>query len=197
MRIGLDVDGVFADFVWGFTYEATKQHVGTYPYSTRKQKNWNFPFVQPIKSATWTYIKSIPNWWMTLESLVTLEEIRVVNEIIQKHDVYFITSRPRGKGLTAELQTRYWLESIGVNTNPASVISTKTGTKPALCDALDLHLMVEDSPEVLRALQECWDADYQARPIARRWAYNEEIIRALDLDYIENLISLLVILKKW
>ena len=92
----------------------------------------------------------------------------VLNGMIGEHDVYFITTRVRTLGLSAETQTRYWLESIGLHISKrAGVIATRAGTKGQLARGLDLDVALDDSPDNL------WEyADAGLFSVARAWRYN-------------------------
>ena len=165
MRLLIDVDGVLAEFTYGFTKLATELGLVEKPWRCHTQKTWAFDF---DVDAVWEELKRRYNWWMTLEPLVDVVEIAVLNELIKAHDVYFVTSRPRTQGLSAEKQTEYWLAGIGIHTAGASVIATKTGTKGALAKALDINLGWDDH---LGNLEDLTRADILA--VSRPWRYNE------------------------
>lgn len=166
MRIAIDLDGVIADFIWSFSAVAAELGLIPERYRTSVQQSWTLPFNH---NPVWKIVKSRWNWWMTLEPIATHVEIAAMNKAIGEHDVYFITSRPRGRGLSAELQARYWLAGIGVDVDGASVIATKTGTKGALCQALDIEAMLEDCPDNLEDLWRHGISTY-----ARRQPYNAD-----------------------
>ena len=164
MRIALDVDGVLADFIWSFTQVATELGVMTGRFRTSDQQEWSFPC---DVNSVWEEVKGRWNWWMTLEPIATTDEISALNKAIGEHDVYFITSRPRTRGLSAERQTHHWLTSIGLQAAHASVIATRAGSKGALCKALDIEAVLEDCPA---NLEDLWHHDITA--YARRQQYN-------------------------
>lgn len=151
-RVMLDVDGVISDFVGGMTTLAYQEGLtDALPYSTREQESWDFQF---NTSKCWDILKSKHNFWMTLQPLVTEAEIAAINEAINKHDIYFVTTRPSTKGFSAETQSRLWLESIGVNIPRKShVIATRSGSKGKICNALDLTIALDDYVKNLADLQ--------------------------------------------
>ena len=179
MRLAFDVDGVLADFIWSFSLAATDMGLMEAPFPTEEQLEWNFPVdVNPV----WEEVKARWNWWMTLRPLVEEREVHHLNKAIAAHDVYFITSRPRTLGLSAERQTHHWLTGIGVQTAHASVIATKTGTKGNLCRALNISIMLDDCPANLLDLHE-WGVE----AVALRQPYNRDWQLAFDnlTDFLE------------
>lgn len=175
MRIALDVDGVIADFIWGFTQVATELGVMTGRFRTSDQQEWNFPCDM---NAVWEEVKGRWNWWMTLEPITTADEITALNKAIGEHDVYFITSRPRTRGLSAERQTHHWLTSIGLHAAHATVIATKAGSKGVLCKALDIEVVLEDCPANLEDLWRHGVGAYaRAQPYNRDWSCRVENVR--------------------
>jgi len=144
-------------------------------FRTSDQQQWHFPC---DVNSVWEEVKGQWNWWMTLEPLVTTDETIALNKAIGEHDVYFITSRPRTRGLSAEQQTRHWLTSIGLHAAHASVIATRTGSKGALCTALDIEAMLEDCPA---NLEDLWHHGIQtiarSQPYNLSWEYRVENVK--------------------
>lgn len=161
-RIGFDVDGVLADFVSAFTGLAVDLGVAKEVTMPENQQSWEFDFDTNL---VWKTIKATPNWWMTLEPLVTYDEIVLLNKLIESNSVYFITNRGRTRGLGIEDQTRHWLHSMGIKAE--HVIATKR--KGALAKALDLQWFVEDSLTNLQDIQ-----DNGVLAIARQWPHNKQ-----------------------
>ncbi len=180
MRVGIDVDGVLAEFCAGyFRVAADLGIVGPLErtMTTAEVKVWDWPTEQlhwskRDEGRVWEEIKRRYNWWMTLEPLadITPQTVAGLNFLSQNHEVYYITSRPSTRGLSAERQTEYWLESIGVHVaRRAHVIATRSGSKGALMDALDIALAIDDNVPNL--------VDIAAHGIAaacRSWQYNAE-----------------------
>lgn len=168
MRVALDVDGVLANFVGSFTHLAADMGIpGARALTGADQPSLDFDFdTNPV----WERIHHSWNWWMGLAPLVTEGEVDLLNEVIAKHDVYFITSRVRGRGLSAEWQTAHWLEGIGVSVGQrAHVIATRAETKGPLAAALDIPYVLEDSPANLESYRKCG-----VTAVARRWPHNKD-----------------------
>lgn len=165
MRILLDIDGVYAEFCAAFCSVAASIGYEGEIITTFTQPEWAFPFET---SPVWNEMKRRWNWWTTLEPIVDEVDIDATNRLIKDHDVYFITSRPRTKGVSVERQVELWLDGIGIDANHAIVIATKTGTKGVLADALDIDIALDDYIENLKDL---WLHEVDAIGIRRR--YNE------------------------
>ena len=182
MRVGIDVDGVVADFVLSFTSLAKEMGLVKEVYPTAQQKDWSFPFdTNPV----WERVKASYNWWMTLQPLVSLTEIAHLNAALMAHDIYFVTSRPRTLGLSAERQTACWLEGIGVSVVMATVIATKTGTKGALMKSLDIDVAIDDYILNLEDIDQ-----HGIKAFARSWSYNEGWpVRVGDLSTLLRIVG--------
>lgn len=174
MRIAIDVDGVLSNFNKGFSRLAQNIGIDTPELDTPDVLVWNWPIEQlewtkNELDLTWKAVRDSYNWWMTLEPIICIYEIAIINEIIDYNDVYFITTRPDTMGLSAEAQTRYWLEGIGINVaRKAGVISTKHN-KGALAKSLDIKLALDDH---IINLENYIAHDIIA--IARTWEYNKQ-----------------------
>lgn len=174
MRIGLDVDGVFADFALSFSRVQVDMGVYQVAHSTAEHTDWRFPGTEEEYNAAWNIIsKERMNWWMTLQPLVTSIEVAMLNLIAANKEtfVYFLTSRKSLKlGLSAEIQTEQWLRGIGV-VDPR-VICTKSSSKADLINALDIEFFIDDKPSILEdAMKNCPNTLVSARD----WCYNREV----------------------
>ena len=148
MRISLDVDGVMADFVYAFTKELAHFDPTVGTYNTSQQKEWWFDTPKEDYEDTWSSIKYSFNWWMTVPPLVVQEDVDAINQVAEKHEVFFITSRTNSRrGLSAQEQTKYWLEGIGIHR--PFVIATKGSRKAELLDALDIDYHLDDKVSVI------------------------------------------------
>lgn len=168
-RLSVDIDGVLDDFTEAFTLKAVTMGLIPKAWTTAEQPSWDFDKNLFDDELVWAAIKDSYNWWLTLRPLLSEEETELLNRVIRDHDVYFITTRPRTRGLSAEAQSRYWLESIGLQMGRPSVIATKGGTKGALAAGLNLTVAIDDNVGNLE--------DYAKEGIlavCRTWKYNKE-----------------------
>lgn len=167
MRLLIDIDGVLAEFTTSFSKIAAELGLVEAPFGSSDVEQWQW-IPKESEGQVWDVVKSSYNWWMSLEPLIGPQEVTLLNDMIDKHDVYFVTSRPRTKGLSAEKQSEYWLSGIGVNTDKASVIATKTGTKGALASALNIDIGWDDHLQNLADLHK-----HGVIAVARPWKYND------------------------
>lgn len=165
MRAMLDIDGCLAEFVKSFTQWCCEVGVATEQLTAADQKDWQLGY--PFKSdEVWDKLKATRNWWMRVEPIVTPQEIKLLNNISQFHDLYFITNRPGTVGLNAEQQSEQWLRSLGMDTSRVSVLATK-GSKGELCQSLNITVALEDRLENLVDLKA-----HGVTAVARGWQYN-------------------------
>lgn len=124
MRVVLDVDGVLADFILGFTTLAQRMF-GTPAYTTLEQKAWDLydgltdtQCVQALEAA-----KRSPTFWRELPPIASAEELARLASAAAAHDFYFVTNRT---GVAAKAQTEAWLRRYGVAL-PTVIISEAKG----------------------------------------------------------------------
>lgn len=146
-----DVDGVLADFCYGFTTEA-----GLTPWSHTEQQTWEFPedkFSLALQQATWERVRSKPWWWERLDCLDerdmhVLSEFNNSNPFIQ---IVFATHREGTPN--AQVQTNAWLSRYLVN--QSNVVLTKR--KGDIAKAIDADYAIDDKAENAACIH--WIAD--------------------------------------
>lgn len=152
----LDLDGVLADFAYSFMLLARGlglSRVGV-PVGANGQTKWGFDFKV---DAVWEMVQTIPNWWMTLPPLVDKTEVEMINEVMVKHQVVFMTARKDGcEGYPVAKQTELWLKSIGIGTWGSyhlhtHVIATMDDKGPACVRHRVTHAL-DDKPSNLESL---------------------------------------------
>lgn len=152
MRIGIDIDGVLADFNSAFIpliIDVTGKDL--FPPRPFDIPTWHYPQhfgytdaeMDFKKGPVWSAIRNNPEFWYTLPAYDGAQEfLRKLD--IGYHDIYFITSRT---GVNVKMQTEAWLEynNFGLHTPnfgfPTVLISDYKG---AAAKALNLDLYIDD-----------------------------------------------------
>ena len=145
MRLGLDVDGVHANFVGGLQ-QLTVKTLGKDLFLREDAKNppcWDWfhlrGYTQEEMDAVWKVIAESRDFWLTLEELPGCRTTRlVIRDLMRWHDVYFITNR---LGKDAKWQTEQWLIlHLGIE-RPTVLLS---GSKGLCARALKLDCYLDD-----------------------------------------------------
>lgn len=153
MRIGIDVDGVLANFFSAYE-EAIVQEAGEdkfpcrYPECTPPVWDWpeHYGYDKAYVSRVWKKIAKSRSFWYDLDELPDLAFLKEAAPWAI-HAVYYITARP---GENAKAQTEYWLEEHGIPA-PTVLISKEKG----LCaQALQLDLYIDDKLENIVDVQD-------------------------------------------
>lgn len=136
LRVGLDMDGVVADFRSAFEAIA-HGHASESPIDP-KVGNFSDGDVR----RAWTKILRTPNWWTTLQPYEPAQLARLYQMARQGGwEVVFMTKRPATAGEPIQFQTQYWLERNGFY-YPGVV--TVPGSRGELANALKLDAVVDD-----------------------------------------------------
>lgn len=144
-RIGVDVDGVLADFNAAFIPHMAKIAGRNLFPEGYQPHTWNYPesmgYTGKEVDAAWTDIKQSADFWQNLLPYYS-EHIPLVLEAlrVRQHygdEVYFITAR---LGIKPKLQTETWLNRMGFP-RPTVLISADKG---GCAKALDLNYYVDD-----------------------------------------------------
>ncbi|HET7266312.1 MAG TPA: hypothetical protein VFL28_16725 [bacterium] len=124
MRVVLDVDGVLADFILGFTTLANRMF-GTPVFTTLEQKSWDaYEGISAAQCAlALEAAAASPAFWQDLPPIASPDELAHLASIAPAHDLYFVTNR-FGNG--AKAQTETWLRRHGVSA-PTVILSEAKG----------------------------------------------------------------------
>jgi len=156
MRIGIDIDGVIANFFAGYESLiisiAGKDLFGDNKYPNEFPKVWNWPetfgYGPEVVSQAWAHIKGNPGFWATLGTLPDINTwLLWLKTAGSKHDIYFITDRP---GAGAKYWTERWFNRYGYDN--ATILISRNG-KGAIVAALDLELYIDDKVENILDVQ--------------------------------------------
>src|SRR5437660_614000 len=119
--IGLDIDGVLADFSGEFSRRINEKY--GLKSDPAKQTDWDFPclgITVEQEQEIWSEIDATPNFWMTLNPLTDCPEAAHFCD----YKTYFITSRPETAGMPTDEQTAMWLRRHFFIANPTVIVSS-------------------------------------------------------------------------
>ncbi len=156
--LGIDVDGVVADFVDAYRYLC--QHLVGKPLPERPAC-WDFPqaagYTEAEVERVWAYIHANPEWWDTLRPLAG-------PLVWPGADVYYITARPRVPRTLSI--TESWVRRC-VDPKARVLLAPDKG---AAAKALRLTHYIDDRPENLLAVRK---ASKDTLVTLRRQPWNE------------------------
>lgn len=146
-RLGIDIDGVLADFNTAFA-KLLGEKTGARVPPGFSPTTWNYPeeelgLTGKEVSRVWYWIMAHPEWWDTLapfpEAIIPLQEAENDNLL------FFITNRNEKYAKV----TAKWLQR---EFSLPNAVVIHTPEKPAVVKALRLDMMVEDSLENATAI---------------------------------------------
>ncbi len=136
LRLGIDLDGVVADFRGAFRALATRElgrGAGDAETDLSKQD----------VDRLWKRVAASSNWWLGLSPYEPDQIARLYARARSaRWEVFFMTSRPPSAGDSVQLQTQVWLERFGFYL-PA-VLTTPAGARGELARSLRLDVAVDD-----------------------------------------------------
>lgn len=146
LNIGVDVDGVLADFT-SSARKLCKELFNGRPDDSLVQTTWAFEslgITAEEEKILWKKIDTIPNWWLNHKPLAGVDE-NLLNDLCRVHRVIFMTNRKDGTGWPIEDQTKVWLRrNLGVQSLCNVVISDNKGP---VAQGLNLHYFIDDRPK--------------------------------------------------
>jgi hypothetical protein len=136
LRLGIDVDGVVADFRSAFRALAERElGLATGDVETELSK--------PDVDRLWRAVASTTNWWLDVPAYEPDQIERLYAQVRRaRWEVFFMTSRPPSAGDSVQLQTQVWLERHGYYL--PSVLTTPAGARGELARSLRLDLALDD-----------------------------------------------------
>jgi hypothetical protein len=140
LRIGIDVDGVLADFRAAF-HETSRNVLGRRIDDLGDPKSTQALAQDEVKKV-WAEVARTPNWWMTLEPYEPDQIARLYGLTrAGGWEVFFLTNRPMSAGDTVQFQTQSWIESHGFY---MPSVLTIPGSRGEVANGLRLNLVVDD-----------------------------------------------------
>ncbi|MGB2713362.1 MAG: hypothetical protein WBC51_04225 [Vicinamibacterales bacterium] len=137
LRLGLDVDGVLADFRSAFRALAVSE------LGDKRQSDLEANLSKGDIERLWKAVARVSNWWVDLPAYESDQIARLYTLSRRwRWEVFFMTSRPPSAGDTVQLQTQAWLERHGFYM-PA-VLTAPALARGEIARALRLDLIVDD-----------------------------------------------------
>jgi hypothetical protein len=140
LRIGIDVDGVLADFRTAF-HEMSRATLGRRLDPLQDPKSAPSLAQEEVKRV-WDAVARTPNWWMTLKPYEPDQIARLYSLTrATGWEVFFLTNRPSSAGDSVQFQTQWWIEQHGFY---LPSVLTIPGSRGEVANGLRLNLVVDD-----------------------------------------------------
>ena len=140
LRIGIDVDGVLADFRTGF-HDTSRTSLGRKVEPLQDAKETQ-PLTPDEVKRVWEAVARTPNWWMTLKPYEPDQIARLYSLSRDAGwEVFFLTNRPASAGDSVQFQTQSWIERYGFY---MPSVLTIPGSRGEVANGLRLHLAIDD-----------------------------------------------------
>jgi hypothetical protein len=140
LRIGIDIDGVLADFRTAFRATAARclrhdiEETGDFETLTALSPD--------DVRRVWDYIGKTQNWWMDVPAYEPDQIARLYSVMRAANwEVFFMTKRPPSAGDTVQFQTQWWIERFGFYL-PA--VMTVPGSRGDIANGLRLDMIIDD-----------------------------------------------------
>jgi hypothetical protein len=181
--VGVDVDGVLANFVKS-ARSLCKQMFDGRPPDSLVQEGWGFDslgITPEEEDKMWKKIDSIPNWWMNHEKLPYTDSLIWLRDNAR---LIFITNRKDGTGLPIEQQTALWIARNYPIPQPTVLLSNAKGP---LAAALKLDYFIDDRDknviEVAFGAPKCYT-------FIQDYPYNQHIQEKFQEGFIQRVSNL-------
>jgi hypothetical protein len=153
VRVGFDMDGVFADFAKAYREvevklfgDSTSIQASAAEQSNRpgvaQTNGWQHRARRSRNDAAWAVIRATRDFWVALDPI---EEgaVRRLHALMldRRWEIFFITQRPPTCGDTVQRQTQRWLREQGFEMPSVLPVSS---CRVATLTALSLHYYVDD-----------------------------------------------------
>ena len=157
--VGIDIDGVLADFTTRFV-EILREHLGIELPENYQPSDWDWTSANlPPRTMdkAWHIIDNMQDFWLDLKPL--MPNVLDLEWFFKEHagkdfDVYFITARKDGAGHTVKTQSETWL-SYWMNKPdaPITVLPVNSGMdKVDVLHALSVDYCIDDhTPTIVNA----------------------------------------------
>ena len=190
-RLAVDLDGVLANFVYGFV-KYVKSGVMVYsPYEKwvetgYEPRAWDFPEIinrELFKQAISTFHEQ-PLFWQSLPSYVA--NCNAMAEFLAQRpdvNVVYLTARPSpSKGPSALVQTNRWLRAQGLLGDAASVVVVMDWqSKVKIVEILAVDAVIDDHPLTIDRIRLKGACGADAKLLSRPWNRDANLPRCDSL----------------
>ena len=136
LRLGVDVDGVIADFRTAFRALAESE-LGI--SANDAEADLRKGDVERL----WRSVAAATNWWLQVPAYEPDQIARLYSQSRRSRwEIFFMTSRPSSGGDSVQLQTQVWLERHGFLL--PSVLTAPAGARGELARSLRLDIALDD-----------------------------------------------------
>jgi hypothetical protein len=139
LRIGIDIDGVLADFRTAFRAAARRCLRRDIEESDDAAAG---PLSPDEVRRVWEHIAKTQNWWMDVPAYEP-DQIARLYSVMRAvgWEVFFMTKRPPSAGDSVQFQTQWWIERFGFYL-PA--VMTVPGSRGDIANGLRLDMIIDD-----------------------------------------------------
>ena len=140
LRIGIDIDGVLADFRTAF--HAAAKRCLRHDIDDSADLESAGPLSPEDVRRVWEYIAKTQNWWMDVPAYEP-DQIARLYSVMRAvgWEVFFMTKRPPSAGDSVQFQTQWWIERFGFYL-PA--VLTVPGSRGDIANGLRLDMIIDD-----------------------------------------------------
>ena len=150
-NIGFDLDGILANFHFGFSKVANRLFGSPIVEDINEVKayrweDWGYPLDKKQHNKVWKEIdENVKGFWFSLPPLVNNSIFSKLKDMESNgYNFYFITSRKNTAGRTALDQTKAWIESCTALRNFSVIPSHRKG---GIIDRAEIDYFIDDLPE--------------------------------------------------
>ena len=138
LRIGIDIDGVLADFRAAFRATAMR----CLRREAGDPQEPEAPLSADDVRRVWDHIARTSNWWLDVPAYEPDQIARLYSAARAANwEIFFMTKRPPSAGDSVQFQTQWWIERFGFYL-PA--VMTVPGSRGDVANGLRLDMIIDD-----------------------------------------------------